>query len=102
MQTIIYFLYTVNCLLLIGSVLMQQPQAQGVSGHGQSLFGSAGTKDVMYRTTQILIAGFFIFAFLITVMDFQQQQIEQQLLFPQKLIADLPGSTEVLPELPTA
>lgn len=93
MQTVIYFLYTLNCLALIFAVLIQQPQSQATPGYGSALFGSAGSKDVVYRTTQLLVAGFFILAFLITIMDYQQQQIEQKMFFTEKLVADLPGST---------
>lgn len=94
MQSIIYFLYTLNCLALIFAVLIQQPQTQGSAGYGTALFGSAGSKDVLYRTTQFLIAGFFILAFMITMMDYQQQQLDQKMYLTEKLMADLPSQPE--------
>jgi protein translocase SecG subunit len=84
-----------NCVALIFVILMQQPQSGAAQGAVNALFGSSGSKDVIYRTTQLLIASFFILAFIITMMDYHQQQLEQKIFFADKLLADLPGNTIV-------
>lgn len=78
--------------MLIGAVLIQQPQGQGglaAPKPAQSLFGSAGSKDVMYRSTQLLIAGFFALAFVITLIDFQHQQSAQKIILPDSVLSEL-------------
>jgi len=82
MQAILITLYVLVALLLIGTVLIQQPKNSAglFSGSGQSLLGTSG-KNFMTRFTTGLAALFMILCLALAILPHTQD--------PKSSVADL-------------
>ena len=94
MRTFLILLFSLNCVLLILAVLIQQGKGASMgllSGAGQTWFGPAGSKTLLMKITVGLAGAFLFLAILLALASAPRQMV------PPSQPAPAPASTPTPP-----
>lgn len=103
MESLIIFVHVIAAIAITGLVLIQQGKGADMgasfgSGASQTIFGSAGTGNVLTRSTSIMAVVFFITSMGLAIIARQQADLSIQ---DSGLIQNLDEITAAVPAAPT-
>ncbi len=109
MYTVVFFLFILVCVALIGLVLIQHGKGAEVgaafgSGASQTMFGSRGSASFLTRATAVLATLFFVLSLLLAYLSTQtiDRASVTETAAPVPAAEDRPADVPVIDEVPPA